>query len=96
MLPGTALFNLLHELGVDPQQSCNCAELAEVMDDLGVEGCRKVRGQLIAKIKRNARRYGWKDFAKAAFRAIKLGLAFKINPLDPVPDLFDEAMRRAS
>lgn len=32
---------------------------------------------------------------QAAFWAAMTGLAFKVNPLDPIPGLFEEAIRRA-
>jgi len=33
--------------------------------------------------------------ARAAVNAVKTGLAWKINPLDPYGSLLDEAIRRA-
>ena len=65
----------------------------EWMDTLGVEGCKRDRELLIERIKENAKEYGIWDQLTAGVNW--LAHPFPVNPLDPVPGLFDEAIRRA-
>lgn len=90
---GTMLKSLIGTLDIPEQPGCNCDELRERMDDLGVEGCRKQRETLIATLRHNAAHIQWLAKATAIGPAITSGLAFKVNPLDPIPGLFDEAVR---
>ena len=83
------------ELGIHPKHGCGCDSLASEMNRLGPDGCRRDRARLVEKLKLNAQQYSWGDVARAAVNAVKTGLAWKINPLDPYGSLLDEAIRRA-
>jgi hypothetical protein len=69
------------------------------MDMLGPAWCRENKDKLVEQIKANAGKWGWTEkmanIATASWKSITTGLALKINPLDPIPGLFDEAVRRA-
>ncbi len=93
--PGTELKAIMASLGIEPSPTCDCNGKAIQMDLWGVEGCRENREQIIAWMREGQTRWGWKDKLAAAAAAVKSGLAFKLNPLDPYPSLIDEAIRRA-
>jgi hypothetical protein len=65
------------------------------MDAWGVAGCLTNRDQIIQWMRDGQSRWGWRDKLAAAAKAVQIGLAFKLNPLDPFPSLIDEAIRRA-
>ena len=92
---GDHLKDVTAELGLTMKQGCNCASLAAEMNRRGPDGCRAKREKLVAELENNAKKYSWGDVARAAVNAVKTGLAWKINPLDPYGSLLDEAIRRA-
>jgi hypothetical protein len=65
------------------------------MDGLGPEGCRKHEDELVKAMEENAAKYAWTDTLKAGFGALKAGLAFRINPLDPLRSCLRIAIDRA-
>ncbi|REK19178.1 MAG: hypothetical protein DWQ37_01945 [Planctomycetota bacterium] len=93
--PGAMLAHLLAELGIVQRQGCGCQNRARQMDDWGVEGCREHRAQIAAWLRTDLRRYGWRERLRAAVRAVRTGLAFRLNPFDLFTGLVDEAIRRA-
>lgn len=93
--PGTELKSLLSSVGVEPKEGCSCRALMNQMNIHGVAGCKRQRNTLIGMLKDNSESYGFGDILNAAWWSLKTGLAWKINPLDPVTSLFDEALRRA-
>ena len=93
--PGTELKAILASLGIQPSPTCDCRARANQMDLWGVEGCKANREQIIKWMRDGQQRWGWKDKLSATAAAVKTGLAFKLNPLDPFPSLIDEAIRRA-
>lgn len=99
--PGTEFFVLTQELQVeaptdiDGKELCNCPEIRHEMNFLGVEGCRSERERLLVKIKANVPKISWLVKLRAAKLALLSGLAFKLDPLDPIGSLFDEAVTRA-
>lgn len=92
---GTEFMLLLQSLGVKPTPNCPCTKVRKKMDRLGIAGCIENRDELIAKLKKNAQGFGIAVKLKAGWFATLSGLAFSLNPLDPIPGLFDEAVRRA-
>lgn len=92
---GDHLKDVTAELGITMKQGCSCASLAAEMNRRGPDGCRAKREKLVAEMVKNAQRYSWGDVAWAAVNAVKTGLAWHINPLDPYGSLLDEAIRRA-
>lgn len=93
--PGTKLKMLLLSLKIRAKGHCDCESIMRDMDRLGVDGCKRDRKLLIERLRENAKEYGIGDWMVAAMGAVGHGLAFSINPLDPIPSLFDEAVRRA-
>ncbi len=93
--PGTELSKLLSTFGIKPKANCSCNLLISTMDSLGPAGCRQNKEKLLGLMRKNQDKYGWGSYLRAGFNAIKTGWVFKLNPLDPLPQLFDEAIRRA-
>jgi hypothetical protein len=93
--PGTELFLLLVSLNIQPKLGCGCNSVKSEMNKLGPAGCRENRDSLVAKIRDNSEKYRVSEWIAAGAAAIVSGLAFKLNPIDPIPGLFDEAVCRA-
>jgi orotate phosphoribosyltransferase len=93
--PGTELKTLIDSLQIAEAAGCSCGVLRAEMDTLGVEGCQRHRERLIHKIRESSTRVSWLSRLKAVGPAVWSGLAFVVNPFDPIPGLFDEAVRRA-
>lgn len=93
--PGSQLWKLLSSLGVTHTSDCSCVSLAEYMNAVGPARCQQESGILINRIKANQELYGWSTWLKAGALAVVTGLAFSLNPLDPIPGLFAEALKRA-
>lgn len=93
--PGTELKTLLKSLGIEQSPTCDCNGKALQMDLWGVDGCRANFDQIVQWMRDGQGRWGWKDKLLAAAMAVKTGLAFKLNPMDPFPALVEEAIRRA-
>lgn len=89
---GTILKRLFEHLGMRPSSKCNCEALAREMDALGVDGCRRERDRLIGAIKANAHELSWSDLARSSWKAVFSGIAFHVNPHDPIASLFDMAI----
>lgn len=93
--PGSELRAILKELGIQEKPKCGCTERAAAMDLLGVEGCRRRFDDIVGWMREAQDKYSWGDRLKAAGNAAASGLAFKVNWLDPLPGLVEEAIRRA-
>ena len=93
--PGTELSRLLSSLGIKPRADCSCNLLIKTMDSLGPEGCRQNKEKLLKLMQKNQDKYGWGSYLRAGFNAVRTGWVFKLNPLNPLPGLFDEAIRLA-
>lgn len=92
---GDYMKDLTGELGIQPKHGCGCDSLANEMNRLGPDGCRRDRARLVGKLQTNAKRYSWGDVARAAMSAVKTGLVWQIDLMDPYGSLLDEAIRRA-
>jgi hypothetical protein len=93
--PGTELKRLLESLGVHNVENCSCRERMEEMNRWGVAGCKERRNEIVDWMREGAPRFGWSVVVGAAFKAVTLGLAFKLDWLDPFPAIADEAILRA-
>ena len=91
---GDHLEDITSELKIRMRQGCKCKSLSAEMNRLGPNGCRKNRTRLVSGMKKNAQQYTLVDIMTAAIMAIKTGLAWKIDLLDPYGSLLDEAIRR--
>lgn len=93
--PGNEFKALTDSIKMEPKAGCTCEALRLRMNALGVAGCRADRDNLLNDLRENYNRYSrWEKF-QAACRAVRTGLAFEIDPRDPIGSLFDEAVRRA-
>lgn len=93
--PGTQLTKLFESLGITKKGGCKCGQVAAMMNQLGVAGCRKHFDRIVKQIKDGKARYTITDTIKAAALAVATGVITKINWLDPIPGLAEEAIRRA-
>lgn len=91
---GTELKSLLSSIGINPA-GCRCDERARLLDSWEIEGCREKKGEIVSWLRGEYRRVGWATVLTAVGKAITTGLAFRLSVTDPVPDLIDEAIRRA-
>jgi hypothetical protein len=92
---GSQLWRLLKRLGIHNNAQCSCVLLADIMNTLGPQGCREQKETLLKLMSKNQEKYGWKDYFRAAKNAVLLGWIFKLNPLDPLPGLLNEAIKLA-
>lgn len=92
--PGTELKLLLQELGLTEEQGCGCDTHAAQMDAWGVEGCHEHKDEIRQWLNeaRGKTRMGKK--LKAMVNMTIRGLY--LSPYDPIGNLIDEAIRRAS
>jgi hypothetical protein len=94
--PGSQLWRLLEQLGIQHQANCGCLDRAEQMNAWGVAGCRAARAEIVAWMEAGKDKYGWATVAKAAGLALVSGVASRLSLTDPYGSLVDEAIRRAS
>jgi hypothetical protein len=92
--PGTELKLLLDSLGLHAG-GCGCEQRVREMNIWGIEGCKTNREKIIAWLQTEKSKRSWSEKILAGYHAISLGLAIKLNPIDPIPGLVDEAIRRA-
>lgn len=93
--PGTELKKLLSSIGINPAPGCSCLEAMRQMDAWGWLGCANNTDWIVADIRTRADEWGWGSFFTAAALSLFSGLAFKINPLDPIPSLVQIAIDRS-
>jgi len=93
--PGSQLWHIFGRLGIEHRPDCSCLLLADIMNDLGPQGCRERRDDLLRLMRKNQKKYGWHTFLKAGVKALTTGMVFKVNPTDPLPGLLDLAIRKA-
>lgn len=91
---GKELEGIFKSLGF-PKGCRTCGGVARKMDQMGVDWCVEHRGEIVEHLRKKYAATTMKERFKAAVLAVKEGVAFRINPLDPAPGLFDEAVRRA-
>lgn len=90
---GTRLHDVILSLGIKPKPNCGCRALMLEMDNLGVKGVAEKREHYADALRKRADKFGVATWIAAGTAAVLSGLAFKINPLDPMPGLLDEAIR---
>lgn len=91
---GTQLRALFGSIGLSPA-GCRCNERVRLMDGWGTEGCREKKDEIVSWLRDEYKRVGWAAILTAVGKAVSTGLVFRLSVLDPVPDLVDEAIRRA-
>lgn len=93
--PGTELEKLLLSLRLRARATCDCRSVLLWMDTLGVDGCKRDRHLILDRLRENAAMFSTSDWVIAAMSACANGLVFALNPVDPIPRLLEEAIRRA-
>jgi hypothetical protein len=86
---GTQLMRLWRELRIKPKRGCDCRTLARDMNKLGPAGCREQRDALLARMEKNAEKYGIADKLTAGVLALWQG-----KPLS-IAGMLDEAIRQS-
>lgn len=81
----------------DESDDCSCRSLRKRMNKLKPSGCQEKFDELVAELRTNSIRYTLREKFAAATKAVSTGLVFRgfINPIDPMPGLLREAIRRA-
>jgi hypothetical protein len=92
--PGFELHRIFDQLGVEMQEGCACRARIAQMNTWGVEGCREHLEEIVSALGKDSAKYSWGTKLKAVFGTVTTGLAFRINPLDPLRSLVLEAIRR--
>lgn len=92
---GEAFFEITESLGIKTPIDCLCRHVRNRMNSLGPDGCRRERPQLLVSLRENAKRIRLSQKLRAIPLSIWTGLVWKVNPLDPLPGMFDEAVRMA-
>lgn len=93
--PGTELKKIFESLGIQSDGCGGCYLTLQAMDKGGAQECRERRDEFIAEIKSRRMSVTLATKIVAAGAAVLNGLAFSINWADPIPGLFDEAVKRA-
>ena len=93
--PGTELKAMLRMLGIEPTAACDCNQKATQMDAWGPDGCEQHFDEIVKWMREGSPRWGWPEKLAAAAKAVKTGLAFKLNPIDPFPSMIRECIRRS-
>lgn len=98
--PGSEIEVLIETLGLDefiPKTTCGCVETKEQMNVLGVVGCRLILDNLVTifQEKLAKTKIGPVDWIRIVGRAAFAGLVFRIDMLNPVKSIVEEAIRRA-
>lgn len=93
--PGSQLWRLLAELGIQHKPTCSCLSLAARMNAWGAAGCRMARDEICKAMRHNAKEYGWRDVARAAAAAVTQGIGWRLDITDVYGSLVDEAIRLA-
>lgn len=82
-------------LNINPSPKCDCNKRAAQMNEWGIAGCREHFQEIVGWMREGQHEWGWQDKLAAAGRAVKTGLAFQINWLDPFPSIIEQAIEAA-
>lgn len=93
--PGTHFKQLLSEINLKLPGCEGCQGTMARMNRAGVAGCKKSRDVFLTEIKSRAKSVTFQKKLTAAWTAVKTGLCWSINPLDPIASLYDLAVSRA-
>lgn len=91
--PGSELSAMFLSLGVPRCTGCKIS--AQKMNSWGTQGCREHKEEIVVRLRERLREHGAAVRIRAAWRALCTGLAIRLNWLDPLPSLVDEAIRRS-
>jgi hypothetical protein len=81
--------------GIDMGCGTGCGLVKARMNALGPDGCRREYESLVDSLRRNKKKIGLKKQLAAIALSVWTGLAFRVDPLDPLPGMLTEAIRMA-
>jgi len=91
--PGSVLYRILRDVfEVKPKPGCGCHKLRDEMDTLGVDGCQAEFGQLVDRLKENAKVYKWLESFGAALNAVRNGALGWLDPFRPLESILRHAI----
>lgn len=93
--PGTELKKMLAQLGAIRTAGCGCDEMISKMNAWGPGGCREHRSEIVAHLRAAYKDLDWSSAAKAVAAGALAAWSLKLNPIDPLGSLVDEAIRRS-
>jgi hypothetical protein len=93
--PGTELAALLESIGIKELPGCGCKKKMRQMDRWGVDGCKQHFDEIVTWMRDGYEKAGLIAKVRSAAFAAAIGLAFKLEPGNPLPGLVKEAIRRA-
>ena len=91
---GSELKAILSSIGINPA-NCKCNRIAAEMDRCSFQELMLRRDEFVGELREAYLKSSWLQRITAAGLALKTGLAFQINWIDPLPDLVDEAIKRS-
>lgn len=96
--PGFELEEMLKQLGVEPGRR-SFRRLIRQMNWLDSAGCRQRAAWIISELRTSAARWGMSkvfgDTTTPAWIRLRSKLLFRIDPMDPIPGLVEEAIQRS-
>ncbi len=95
--PGAELSRLLASLGINSLPGCGCEHRIIQMNIWGVLGCREPEhyAEIIQWLREASANLPISLHTLAAIKSLATSLPFRVNWLDPIPGIIDEAVRRA-
>jgi hypothetical protein len=94
-LVGTKLAKIVDTLGLSLPDCFTCTGVGQEMDRIGIDACKRRKAEFVAGIKERAKHISGKQWRMAVRKAVTSGLVWKISWRDPIPGVFDEAVRQA-
>lgn len=95
--PGKEQKAILVSLGIPHPDGCTCNHRAQQMDRWGSAGCKEHFREIVGWLREAREQYAANvDWGEAIVKAIRSGLAFRLNPFNPEPGIVKEAIRRAA
>lgn len=90
--PGSEMYKLIRELGIEKTDNCGCGALVAQMNEWGIEGCLgEHRDEIIVAVNQNYHTLTWLETFNAGWRG-----KWTINIFDPIGSILEESCRRAN
>lgn len=94
---GEFLKRYINLLALDKKEGCQkCDEMLDKMNIWGPDGCHAHRSEIVEHLRAAYNGLSLMELAKAMTRCVSSGLAFTLNPLDPIGSLVDKAINESS
>jgi hypothetical protein len=93
---GAHMKQIIQLLRLEKAVGCKrCDEMMDKMNEWGPDGCRAHRAEIVEHLRTAYKETSYAALAKASAIGVLSGLALRLNPLDPLGSLVDEAIRRS-